>query len=96
MTAARAVPWQDLAAGARLLLALPRAHRHPFDLAEAHAILRRRFETREAGFLGLVRRAVYEYTTRARSTPRARLAGIVDSERGPALRPGVAGGSAYV
>ena len=53
----------DLVAGGRLLLGLPRALRRSFDLTEAHAILRRRLETRGAAFLALARRAVYAVET---------------------------------
>ncbi len=51
----------DVLAGARFLRRLPAFLRHPVSLEEARVILRRRLERREADFLGLMKRAVFEY-----------------------------------
>ena len=51
---------QDLRTAAGFLSRLPRYLRHPVSLAEARAALRRRLDHRDADFLALVRRAVYE------------------------------------
>jgi hypothetical protein len=51
----------DLIIGARFLRRLPSFLRHPIGPEDARAILRRRLERRETGFLALVRRAIYEH-----------------------------------
>lgn len=51
----------DVAIGARFLWRLPFFLRHPLSLEEARAILRQRLEQREADFLTLARRAIYEH-----------------------------------
>jgi hypothetical protein len=50
---------ENVLIGARFLRSLPGFLRRPTPPAEARAILRARFEGREANFLALVRRAVY-------------------------------------
>ena len=55
------IPLEDVAVGARFLWSLPGFLRRPVTLDEARATLRRRLERREADFLGLARRAVYEH-----------------------------------
>ena len=52
---------EDLVAGARFFFRLPSFLRHPLSVDEARATLRRRLERREADFLTLVRRTIYEY-----------------------------------
>ncbi len=52
---------QDVRIGARFLRRLPSFLRHPLSLEEARATLRRRLERREADFLALVKRAIYEH-----------------------------------
>src|SRR5262245_32935568 len=54
-------PWDELVIGARLLWRLPTFLRRPVSAADARATVRRRLERRQADFLGLVRRAVYQY-----------------------------------
>ena len=51
----------ELMIGGRFLCKLPSFLRHPLTLQEIRPILRRRLEQREADFLGLMKRAVYEY-----------------------------------
>jgi hypothetical protein len=51
---------EDLRVGARFLVRLPAFLRHPVSLDEARAALGRRLEQREATFLALVRRAIYD------------------------------------
>src|SRR5262249_52228240 len=51
---------QELVAGVRFLWRLPAFLRHPIDPERARAILRRRLETRETGFLDLARRAIFD------------------------------------
>ena len=51
----------DILVGARFLRALPSFLRTPVTLEQARAALRHRFAHREARFLALVRRAVYEH-----------------------------------
>jgi hypothetical protein len=51
---------QDVIVGARFLRNLPSFLRHPITLEEAKTSLRRRLENREADFLSLVKRAIYE------------------------------------
>jgi hypothetical protein len=46
--------------GARFFVRLPAFLREPVSLDEARAVLRRRLEQREADFLALVRRAIYD------------------------------------
>ena len=54
------ISFQDMVAGARLLWKLPSFLRHPVTLEEARTTLRRRLENREADFLSLVKRAIYQ------------------------------------
>lgn len=51
---------EDVLVGARFFVRLPAFLRHPVSLDEARAVLRRRLEQREAAFLALVRRAIYD------------------------------------
>ena len=51
----------DLRAGARLLAELPAFLRRPIDVGEAEALVRQRLASREAGFLALLRHAVYPH-----------------------------------
>jgi hypothetical protein len=53
----------ELRGAVRFFSRLPSFLRHPITSAEAHATLRRRRERREADFLALARRAVYEHAT---------------------------------
>jgi hypothetical protein len=55
------ISFGDLRAGVQFLWRLPSFLRHPISLEEARATLRRRLERREADFLGLVKRAVYDH-----------------------------------
>jgi hypothetical protein len=55
------IPLDDLLIGARFLKALPSFLRRPVTSAEARAALRDRLAHREARFLTLARRAVYEH-----------------------------------
>ncbi|MBI4574491.1 MAG: hypothetical protein HY713_14535 [candidate division NC10 bacterium] len=52
---------EDVITGARLLWRLPAFLRRPVSLDEARATLRRRLVQREADFLRLMKRAIYEY-----------------------------------
>jgi hypothetical protein len=52
-------PAQDVAVGGRLLWGLLPLLRHPIDIEQARATVRRRLEQRERDFLALIRRAVY-------------------------------------
>ncbi len=54
------ISFQDVAVGARFLWKLPSFLRHPVTLEEARTTLRRRLENREANFLSLVKRAIYQ------------------------------------
>jgi len=51
----------DVTIGARFLWRLPSFLRHPLSLEEARATLRHRLERREADFLTITRRAIYEH-----------------------------------
>jgi hypothetical protein len=51
----------DALMGGRFLRQLPSFLHHPVTLEEARATLRRRLENREADFLTLVKRAIYEH-----------------------------------
>ena len=51
---------EDVLVGARFFARLPAFLRNPVSLDEARAVLRRRLEQREANFLALVRRAIYD------------------------------------
>jgi hypothetical protein len=51
---------KEVLSGAKFFVRLPGFLRHPVSASEAHAILRRRLEQREASFLALVRRAIYD------------------------------------
>jgi len=51
----------DVTIGARFLRRLPSFLRHPLSLGEARATLLRRLERREADFLTIARRAIYEH-----------------------------------
>lgn len=54
-------PWiADGGAGFRLLRGLPRFLHRPITSQQAHAVLRRRLERREARFVSLVQRAIYD------------------------------------
>ena len=54
-------PWtEDAAAGVRLLRGLPRLLHRPITSEQAHAVLRRRLDRREARFVTLVQRAIYD------------------------------------
>jgi hypothetical protein len=55
-----ALPLEEILVGARFLSSLPGFLRHPVSLEEARATLRRRLERREADFLDLLRRAIYQ------------------------------------
>jgi len=55
------VSFADIAIGARFVSRLPSFLRHPLTLKEARQALRERLERREADFLVIVRRAVYEH-----------------------------------
>ena len=57
------IPVEDIAVGARLLWSLPGFLRRPISPEEALATVRRRLERREADFLDLVRRTIYENAT---------------------------------
>jgi hypothetical protein len=51
----------DLVAGTRLLARLPALLRRPVTVAEARPVLRRRLEGREADFLRLAKRAIFDH-----------------------------------
>ena len=51
---------EDARVGARLLRDLPSFLRHPMNVPAARAALRQRLEHRDAAFLSLVKRAIYE------------------------------------
>jgi len=51
---------EDLAAGLRFFAGLPAFLRHPLTSAAAHMIVRRRLEHRDADFLALARRTIYD------------------------------------
>lgn len=51
----------DLMMGGRFLGQLPSFLRRPVTVEEARATLKRRLEHREADFLALVKRAIYEH-----------------------------------
>jgi len=55
------VSFADIAMGVRFVSRLPSFLRHPLTLKEAWQVLRERLERREADFLVIVRRAVYEH-----------------------------------
>jgi hypothetical protein len=55
------IPPGDLVVGTRFLAALPRFLRTPLTPEHARTVLRERLEHREARFLALLRRAVYEH-----------------------------------
>ena len=55
------IPLEELLAGARLLCRLPYFLRHPITSEEARETLRRRLEHRQADFLALIRKTIYEY-----------------------------------
>jgi len=52
---------EDLKAGVGFLTRLPSFLRHPLSVVESRAILKRRLEQREADFVALVRRAIYDH-----------------------------------
>lgn len=52
---------EDVLIGARFVAKLPRFLRHPLGMEEAGAILRHRLQHREADFLRLARRAIYDH-----------------------------------
>lgn len=54
------IPGDDLRAGLRLLLGLPRLLRRPLTHAESSRLLAERLGRREADFLRLVRSAVFD------------------------------------
>jgi hypothetical protein len=54
------IPLEDIAVGARLLWSLQAFLRNPISAEEALATVRRRLEQREADFLEMARRAIYE------------------------------------
>ena len=58
---ALATPFEDVAAGMHLLWGLPSFFRHPIGSDRARAALRCRLARREADFLSLVERAVYQH-----------------------------------
>lgn len=51
---------EDGGAGLRLLRGLPRFLHRPITSAQAHVVLRRRLDRRDARFVSLVRRAIYD------------------------------------
>ncbi len=55
------VSFADIAMGARFIGRLPSFLRHPLTIEHARATLRRRLERREADFLTIARRAIYEH-----------------------------------
>ena len=61
MNAGSPLPLEDLVVGARFLWNLPGFLRHPLTLGEARTILHERLERREADFLALVRRTIYDH-----------------------------------
>lgn len=66
MSWSAALPWRlldDLLLGFRLIHGLPAYLRQPLQPDEARAILRRRFERREADFLHLARQAIFANRT---------------------------------
>jgi hypothetical protein len=70
------IAWEDFKVGAHLVRRLPGFLRSPLPAARARETLHRRFERREADFLGLVRRAVYERP----GSPYRRLLGLAGCE----------------
>ena len=55
------IPLDDLLVGARFLRELPFFLRRPMNPQEAQAILHRRLERREANFLAIARRSIYQH-----------------------------------
>lgn len=72
------IPVEDVRLAARFLRRLPAFLRHPVSLDEARATLRGRLAGREASFLGLVRRGVYEHA----GSPYRKLLGLAGCEYG--------------
>jgi hypothetical protein len=72
----------DLRVGAGFLSRLPVFLRRPVGFEEARATLRRRLERREADFLALVKRAVYEHP----GSPYRRLLALAGCEYGDLVR----------
>jgi hypothetical protein len=81
----------DLVVGARVARRLPSYLRHPIAPDEARAIVRGRLERREARFLALVRRTVYQHA----ASPYRQLLQLAGCQRGDlerlVLREGVEG-----
>jgi hypothetical protein len=81
----------DLVVGARVARRLPSYLRHPIAPDEGRVIVRSRLERREARFLGLVRRTVYQHA----ASPYRQLLQLAGCQRGDlerlVLREGVEG-----
>ncbi len=55
------ISFEDVKVGARFLWKLPAFLRHPLSVDDARATLRQRLERREADFLTIAKRAIYEH-----------------------------------
>ncbi len=72
------IPYEDIVVGARFLSKLPAFLRRRSGVTEARLILRRRLEQREADFLVLARKAIYENP----ASPYRRLLNLAGCESG--------------